>query len=220
MDKLLELLGQELFDQVKSKLGDKVVFVHGPEEKVIVDDGKSFIPKSRFDEVNNQKKDLETQVAERDKNISDLKKAAKGNEELTKQIEDLQAQNKKASEDYEVRNKELTKSLALKEALFNSGVTDEDSRDLLTNKFDLKNIELDESGKVKNFDTLVKPYKEHQTLKALFNIPTPKGSGAVKPDGKTSFYTREELNNLSASEVDANFEAVQASYEQLGKTTT
>ena len=42
-----------------------------------------FIPKSRFDEVNNQVKDHKNQIAERDKQLEELKKFAKGNEELT-----------------------------------------------------------------------------------------------------------------------------------------
>ena len=93
MDKIQELLGDELWAQVKVKLGST---------KVIVDDG-SFIPKSRFDEVNNTAKDLKAQLAERDKQLTDLKPVAEGNEQLTKQLADLTAANAKAAADYEAK---------------------------------------------------------------------------------------------------------------------
>ena len=41
-----------------------------------------FIPKDRFDEVNDTKKDLEKQIRDRDEQVEDLKKQVKGNVEL------------------------------------------------------------------------------------------------------------------------------------------
>ena len=45
MEEIKQLLGDELFNSVTEKLGDK---------KLLIDDGK-MIPKSRFDEVNEKK---------------------------------------------------------------------------------------------------------------------------------------------------------------------
>jgi hypothetical protein len=62
---------------------------------------KGFIPKHRFDEVNTTKKDLESQIADRDKQLEELKKNNKDNEELQNTIKQLQESNKAAQEEYQ-----------------------------------------------------------------------------------------------------------------------
>ena len=62
---------------------------------------KGFIPKHRFDEVNATKKDLESQIADRDKQLEELKKNNKDNEELQNTIKKLQDDNKAAQEEYQ-----------------------------------------------------------------------------------------------------------------------
>lgn len=62
---------------------------------------KGFIPKHRFDEVNTTKKDLESQIADRDKQLEELKKNNKDNEELQNTIKQLQESNKMAQEEYQ-----------------------------------------------------------------------------------------------------------------------
>lgn len=61
----------------------------------------NYIPKSRFDEVNEAKKNAEALVAERDKQIQSLKDASQDSESLQKQITDLQTANKEAQKQYE-----------------------------------------------------------------------------------------------------------------------
>lgn len=85
---------------------------------------KGFIPKARFDELNEAKKKAEKDVADRDKQIEELGKTAGLSEELKKQIETLQAENKSAKEQYEADLKELTLTNAIKAAL-NGKVHDE-----------------------------------------------------------------------------------------------
>lgn len=94
MEKLKELLGEELFKQVEAKLGTEKKYFFGEGE---------FIPKGRFDEVNNQNKELKANLAERDNQLKDLGEKAKGNEELTKKIAELTETNKKLSEEYEAK---------------------------------------------------------------------------------------------------------------------
>ena len=64
---------------------------------------KGYIPKTRFDEVNEAKKNAEALVKERDKQLEDVKKSTGDNEELKKQIEQLQEDNKAAKQKYEDR---------------------------------------------------------------------------------------------------------------------
>ena len=66
---------------------------------------KGFIPKSRFDEVNEQKKKLEEDIKTRDKQLEELKKLdAEG---LKVQIEKLQEENKAAKEKYDAELKQI-----------------------------------------------------------------------------------------------------------------
>ena len=107
---LKELLGEELYSQVTEKLGDK---------KIMVDDG-NFIPKSRFDQVNQAKKELEVQLKDRDTQLADLSKNNKDNENLLNQIKDLQALNKQTTTDYENKINQIQFDYALDGALTNA----------------------------------------------------------------------------------------------------
>ena len=78
---------------------------------------KYFIPKDKYNEVAEAKKKLEADIAERDKQLEDLKKAAGSNEELKKQIEALQAENKKAVEEWQAKMAQMQLDFALEKAL-------------------------------------------------------------------------------------------------------
>ncbi|MNO23031.1 Phage minor structural protein GP20 [compost metagenome] len=74
---------------------------------------KGFIPKVRFDELNEAKKKAEKDVADRDKQIDDLGKTAGLSEELKKQIETLTTENTAAAEKYaaDLHDIKMTNSL-------------------------------------------------------------------------------------------------------------
>lgn len=77
----------------------------------------AFIPKSRFNEINERNKDLTTQIADRDKQLTDLKKAAGDNETLKVQIADLQKTNKEQKEAADARIKTLQLDSAIRLAI-------------------------------------------------------------------------------------------------------
>src|SRR5690606_37131971 len=79
---------------------DKVLNMH---KEVLA----GFIPKARFDEVNETKKGLEQQVQERDNQLKDLQEKVKGNEELENTIKELQEVNKATKEQYEAKIKDM-----------------------------------------------------------------------------------------------------------------
>ena len=76
-----------------------------------------FIPKSRFDEVNEENKTLKGTIDERDKQLDELKKTSGDNEALKKSIEKLQADNKALSERHAKEMRELKIDNAVKTAL-------------------------------------------------------------------------------------------------------
>lgn len=78
---------------------------------------KNAVPKVKYNEVAETKKKLEADLAARDTQLEELKKTAGASEDLKKQIETLQADNKTAKEKYEADLKDLTLTNAVKMAI-------------------------------------------------------------------------------------------------------
>lgn len=117
---------------------------------------ETYVPKTRFDEVNNSKKELEKTVKERDTQLETLKKSTGDNEELKKQIETLQADNKKKDDDYQVQIKELQISNAIKLAISDKA----QDADLVASLFDKSKLILSEDGKVTGLEEQLKVIQE------------------------------------------------------------
>ena len=130
---LVELLGEELAQVVQEKLGDKQLGV--------VNDG-NWIPKAKFNEKNEEVKQLKADLQERDTQLETLTPLATGNEELMKQIQELQQANEQTKVEYESKVKQVTLDNALKLAL-NEKVQD---FDIVSNLINKEQIELDENG--------------------------------------------------------------------------
>ena len=77
-----EIFGEELAPQIEAVVSEKGL-------NLIVDNKEkpNYIPKDRFNEVINSKNELKTQVSELTNHLEEMKKSAKGNDELTKTIE-------------------------------------------------------------------------------------------------------------------------------------
>ena len=80
---------------------------------IYTEEMKGLIPKSRFDEVNMAKADLEKQVADRDKQLKALKDEAKDSEALQTKITELEDANKATKKAYEdkIRDMKLTSAI-------------------------------------------------------------------------------------------------------------
>lgn len=172
---LKELLGEDLYNQVMAKLGDK-------NKIVIVSDG-NWIPKEKFNEVNEARKQAEEALKERDKQLADLKKAAEGNEELRKQIEQLQAENKAKEQEYQDKLRDMAVTTAIKLAVAGQ-VHDPD---LVAGLLDKSKIEVDENGNIKaGLEDQIKALRESKAFlfvqKDIDNYPQFKGM--VPADGK------------------------------------
>ena len=78
---------------------------------------KHFIPKDKYNEAAEAKKKLETDLQGRDAQLEQLKSAAGNSEELKKQIEQLQAENKKAAEEWQAKMVQMQLDFAIEKAL-------------------------------------------------------------------------------------------------------
>ena len=162
---------------------DKVLNLH---KEVLA----GFIPKARFDEVNETKKELEQQIQERDNQLKELQKKAKGNEELEKRIQELQEANKATKEQYEAKIKDMTITAAIQ-----SKLTDAKYPDLLLTKFDRSKLSIAEDGTVLGIDEQLTALKEQ--YKDLFKPDLkgrePNNIGGTPPGVKNP-WSKEHFN--------------------------
>lgn len=77
----------------------------------------NYVPIARFNEINEEKKELKNQLEDRDKQLQELKVKAAGNEELTAKITELEELNKQTKEEYENKIAALRKETAIELAL-------------------------------------------------------------------------------------------------------
>lgn len=172
MAKLKEIIGEELFN----KLSDDKKKEYEKQDLQDVSEGK-YIPKERFDQVNQQAKDYKKQVDERDKQITDLKEEFKDAKGLKEKVEQLEADNKKQKEEYEAQIKDINFNTALKSALAAYKCKD---TDYLMSKINKDSIKLNEDGSIVGLKEQVEPFKKDHDY--LFEAEV-KGTGSFGTGG-------------------------------------
>lgn len=171
---------------------------------------KTYIPKTRFDEVNEDNKNLKATVKENATQLETLKNSAGDNEALKKQIETLQADNKKKDDDYQTKLKDLQLSNAIKLAIAGK-VQDEN---IVSGLFDKSKLILGGDGKVTGLDEQLKDLKESKAF--LFKEEKPADTNKLKPgfhvgsDGKGSDQQQTKPASLFGA-VEAHFSQQAAS---------
>lgn len=163
-----QLLGLGLTDEQVSK---------------VLEGFKGFVPPTRFNEVNEAKKNAEALLAERDTQLAELKKGVGANEQLQKQIETLMTENQQAKEKYEADVKALQISNVVERELMGAGAKNLKAVKALLN---LDNAELDGES-IKGLADQIKNLQKTDGF--LFDVKSDKSlapSGAVPAENKTS----------------------------------
>lgn len=232
MSTLKDLLGDKYTPEIEAAIGSKVVYIWNKEDEKEKD--KEPIPKHRVNEMietlkakntdlENQVKTFETTLETKEKDLKDLKKKAEGNDDLTKQIDELQ-KNFKAEKEARETDKQtsaqkemlLKKTLSLKEKLLNAGVSDAEAREVLARRFDVEKLESDENGSIKDdaFNSQLSPIKDNAAFASMFG--TEVIAGQEHKDGgqqETGFYTREQVTKMTQDQVNQNIEKINKSME-------
>lgn len=179
---------------------------------------KGYIPKTRFDEVNEAKKNAEELVKERDKQLDDLKKSSGDNEELKKQIEQLQDDNKATVKKYEADIKKMQIDNAVQAALKDAGAKNVTAAIALLK--DLDKAELSDDGTVKGLAEQIKELQKSESY--LFNTKTepsqnvsgitPAGSGSTHVPGTV---TKEQFNRMGYKERNELYNTNKELYDSL-----
>lgn len=151
-----------------------------------------FVPKSRFNEVNESKKALTDQLAERDKQLGSLKKNVGDNEGLKKQIEELQAANKQQKADFEAQAKALKIDTAIKLAIGDSA----QDADIVTGLIDKDKLILGEDGKVAGLTEQVEALKKDKgfLFKAASGKPNYQPNGGAGQPPAANPFKKESFN--------------------------
>lgn len=150
-----------------------------------------LIPKDKYNELAEAKKKLEKDLTDRDGQLEELKKAAGASEELKKQIETLQGENKKTTEEYQAQLKDLTLTNAIKMAL--AGKVHDES--LVAGLFDKSKLVVD-GEKIVGLDEQLKTLKESKGF--LFKTEEKKPGFQVGNDGSggTGSVSNEQLSAI------------------------
>ena len=139
----------------------------------------SYVPKSRFNEVNEEKNTLKKTVAERDEQLKTLQQSAEGNEDLKKEIKNLQELNKAASEKAEKELNDFKLTAAIKLAVSSSA----QDADLVAGLIDRGKLVLSEDGKISGLDEQIKALQQDKSFlfkaadSGRFNYNPGKGDG-------------------------------------------
>lgn len=155
---------------------------------------ESYVQKSKYDLAVTERETLEIQIKEHGKQLEELKKAAKGSEELEKKVKELQdnAAASKAKYEKQINDIQLNHAIdtALKEAKAKNAKA---VRSLL----DMNDIVLDD-GKVKGLDKQIKKLQEAEDSKFLFESVADPKDGKPKIGGNTDDANSSGIGNGSA----------------------
>lgn len=155
---------------------------------------KDYVPKADYDLVNSKVETLENTVKERDKQLEGISKNIGDNEELTKQIKQLQLDNEKADKQYKAEISQLKVNNAIEMALTKAG-----AKTLKACKamLDIDHIKLDKDGNITGLDEQIKNLTNNDDTKYLFNTETfvgaSIGNGSNEPGADTSKMNYTEL---------------------------
>ena len=130
----------------------------------------AYVPKSRFNEVNEEKKTLTATVADRDKQLETLKKSTGDLDALKNQIKSLQNANKKAQEEADAKMKELRINDAIKLAIVDKA----QDVDIVSSLFDKTKLILGDDGKITGLDEQLKELQKNKAFLFKQAGPNPK----------------------------------------------
>lgn len=178
MEFLEEILGTDLYNQVKTKVSsynekadkDKKVSI------VNVNNGE-FIAKAKYDQLQTDLDNTKTSLNTANTTIADLKKNNGDNADLQNKIANYETEKANLEKAHKETTEKLIKESAIKDALYNEKAK---HPELLLGKFDLSKISLDEKGEkvVSGIEDQMKSNKE--TYKDLF--------GEVEQNGQQQPY--------------------------------
>jgi len=177
-------------------------------EAASIEELKGFIPKARFDEVNTEKKRLETVLAERNTELEALKNSSGDADALKQQIIQLQEQYRQKDTAHAAEIAQLKLDAAIDAALTDAKAKNHKAVKALLN---LEEAEIQEDGTVKGLTEQLKALQQAEDSKFMFEDSTkqkPNLKGAkIGESGNEEGDKKPNLSNLSYDELCLYLEA-------------
>lgn len=187
---------------------DSIMEQNGKDIEAAKSDSKNL--ETKISTLETEVENLTTQVKDRDKQLETLKNSAGDVEEMKKQIETLQAENKTKDEAHANELKQVKIDSAVELALAGAKAKNIKAVKAL---LDLENAEIDDAGTVKGLADQIKKLQGAEDSKFLFDNtktsikgakPGEAGDGAGNPGGvDTSKMTYSQLAAYMAENPDA-----------------
>ena len=148
---------------------------------------KGYIPKTRLDEVIKERDTYKSTLSDRDKQLDDLKKSSGDNEELKKQIADMQKANADTIKAKDAEIAKIKLDNAVEKALAEGKAKNTKAVMALLN---LEGAELAEDGTVKGLAEQIDKLKADEGTSFLFDVateskPTVKGATPIQTGTQT-----------------------------------
>lgn len=158
----------------------------------------NYIPKSRFNDINDELKTAKKTISERDNQLETLKKSNGDIETLREQIATLQKDNKTKDETHAAEIKKIRIDNAIEKAL-----TDSKARNTKAVKalLDLTNAEIDDDGTIKGLSEQIKKLTEADDSKFLFETEQSNGKGFVPGQGKDGSGGSPDFSKMSYDDI-------------------
>ncbi len=166
MEFLEEILGTDLYNQVKTKVSSYNEKADKDKKISIANiNGGGLIEKSKYDQLKQDLDNTKISLNTASTTIADLKKNNGDNAELQTKIANYESEKANLERTHKETTEKLIKESAIKDALYNEKAK---HPELLLSKFDLSKILLDEKGEkvVSGIEEQMKSNKE--TYKDLF----------------------------------------------------
>ena len=174
----------------------------------------SFVPKSRFNEINTELAAARSTIKERDTQLETLRKSTGDIDALKKQIADLQSENDKQKKTHDAEMKSLRVGNAVELALKSAGAKNNTAARALMAEFLAKaeladaqaryDTEVSDDGSVKGLDAEIKRLVDGADTGFLFEKLGKYGMNGAKPgekgDNGSSGMTLEKLRAMSPAE--------------------
>ena len=166
MEFLEEILGTDLYNQVKTKVSSYNEKADKDKRVSIANvNGDEYVKKSTYDQLKTDLDNTKTSLNTANTTITDLKKNNGDNADLQQKIANYESEKADLEKVHKETTEKLIKESAIKDALYNEKAK---HPELLLGKFDLSKILLDEKGEkvVSGIEEQIKSNKE--TYKDLF----------------------------------------------------
>ena len=173
MEFLKEILGEDLYNQVKTKVSSYNEKADKDKRVSIANvNGDEYVTKAKYSQLETDLNNTKTSLSTAQNTIEDLKKSNGDNADLQTKITNYENQIANLKTKSKEDKARLVKEIAIKDALYNEKAK---HPELLISKFDLSKIVLDEKGEnvVSGIEDQMKSNKE--TYKDLFGETEEKG---------------------------------------------